>query len=255
LARFLHIKRRHLVCTVVERFLKIEKGKMSTNIYNPKVFRKIFANEKNVALTTDFVNACLEKVDYKCIENPRIVEPYSPSELCNRHIGSEYFLKVDFCEAFPRDRIFVESRHERNSILRDGLVFYAASRAKNVTDKENNKHVYFENFFIVNIVFYDAFPDFEEYRHTFGVEFNPPMQYFKDRIDVVVEVGKFLKNSAELVYDNSRLAQWIRAIDTLNRNTDFSNFATDSVFCALQDEANLCKMENAACLPPHSIRS
>ena len=228
---------------------------MSTNIYSPQIFRKIFANEKNVALTTDFVNACLEQIDSKCIENPRIVEPYSPNEFCNRHISSEYLLKVNFCEDTPQDRVFVESRHERNSILRDGLVFYAANHAKNVTDEEKNKYVHFEKFFVVNIIFYDVFPDSEGYCHTSWFEFSHPMQYFDKWFDVIIEVGKFLKKSSEFADDNSRLAQWIRAIDTLNRNADFSRFATDPVFCALQDEVNLCKMENAACLPPHSMCS
>ena len=40
--------------------------------------------------------------------------------------------------------------------------------------------------------------------------------------------------------DNSRIAQWLRAIDTLNREADFSEFAADPVFKVLQNEVKLC---------------
>ena len=41
-------------------------------------------------------------------------------------------------------------------------------------------------------------------------------------------------------FDKCRIAQWLRAIDTLNREADFSEFATDSVFRVLQNAVKLC---------------
>ncbi|MCI6437114.1 hypothetical protein, partial [Fibrobacter sp.] len=53
-------------------------------------------------------------------------------------------------------------------------------------------------------------------------------------------VNKFLKQKEKFEGDNSRIAQWLRAIDTLNREADFSEFAADPVFKVLQNEVKLC---------------
>ncbi len=39
--------------------------------------------------------------------------------------------------------------------------------------------------------------------------------------------------------DQSRLAQWLRAIDTLNHEADFSGFSSDPIFKVLQEEVRL----------------
>lgn len=56
----------------------------------------------------------------------------------------------------------------------------------------------------------------------------------------LIEVNKFLKQKERFAGDNSRIAQWLRAIDTLNREADFSEFAADPVFKVLQNEVKLC---------------
>lgn len=56
----------------------------------------------------------------------------------------------------------------------------------------------------------------------------------------LVEVNKFLKHTEQFAGDRSRIAQWLRAIDTLNREADFSEFASDPVFRVLQNEVKLC---------------
>ena len=66
------------------------------------------------------------------------------------------------------------------------------------------------------------------------------MSYFDRQTVTLVEVAKFLKNAKDYVGDNCRLAQWLRAIDTLNREADFSEFASDPVFRVLQNEVKLC---------------
>jgi hypothetical protein len=57
-------------------------------------------------------------------------------------------------------------------------------------------------------------------------------------------VEKFFKNSERFAGDSSRLAQWLRAIDALNREADFSEFANDPVFRVLQNEVKLCNFSS-----------
>ena len=63
--------------------------------------------------------------------------------------------------------------------------------------------------------------------------------YFDRQTVTLIEVAKFLKNAKDYVGDNCRLAQWLRAIDTLNREADFNEFANDPVFKVLQSEVKL----------------
>ena len=54
-----------------------------------------------------------------------------------------------------------------------------------------------------------------------------------------VREDKFKVND-DYDFDKCRIAQWLRAIDTLNREADFSEFASDPVFRVLQNEVKLC---------------
>jgi hypothetical protein len=60
-------------------------------------------------------------------------------------------------------------------------------------------------------------------------------------MEVPDQVGedKFKVND-DYDFDKCRIVQWLRAIDTLNREADFSEFATDSVFRVLQNEVKMC---------------
>ena len=60
----------------------------------------------------------------------------------------------------------------------------------------------------------------------------------------VVEVNKFFGHADVFASDRSRLAQWLRAIDTLNREADFAEFVTDPVFRVLQEEVKLCNFSS-----------
>ena len=74
---------------------------------------------------------------------------------------------------------------------------------------------------------------------------NQDMQlYFDKQAITVVEVQKFHKHAEAFASDNSRLAQWLRAIDALNRKADFSEFADDLVFRVLQNEVKLCNFSS-----------
>ena len=60
-------------------------------------------------------------------------------------------------------------------------------------------------------------------------------------MEVPDQVGedKFKVND-DYDFDKCRIAQWLRAIDTLNREADFSEFAGDPVFRVLQNAVKMC---------------
>ena len=56
-----------------------------------------------------------------------------------------------------------------------------------------------------------------KYRHKVQLR-NQEQRVFFDRQTVtLIEVNKFLKQKDKFAGDNSRIAQWLRAIDALNR--------------------------------------
>ncbi len=73
-------------------------------------------------------------------------------------------------------------------------------------------------------------------------------------MEVPDQVGedKFKVND-DYDFDKSRIAQWLRAIDTLNREADFSEFAGDPVFRVLQNEVKMCNFSR--CGPEKGERS
>ena len=50
---------------------------------------------------------------------------------------------------------------------------------------------------------------------------------------------KFFEQTSAFAEDRSRLAQWLRAIDTLNREADFSEYEGDPIFRDLRDAVKL----------------
>ncbi len=136
--------------------------------YNDGCIKKILASEKNLALTTDLINAALNLV------------------------GS--------------DRI--------------------------------------ENLHVISFQFFDAFKGSPNYLHTVQLRNQEQRVYFERQTVTLIEVNKFLKHAEQFKDDHSRIAQWLRAIDTLNREADFNEFATDSVFRVLQNEVKLCNFSS-----------
>ena len=63
-------------------------------------------------------------------------------------------------------------------------------------------------------------------------------------VQLFVRIPKFLKDAERFAGDSSRLAQWLRAIDALNCEADFSEFANDPVFRLLQNEVKLCRFSS-----------
>jgi len=93
---------------------------------------------------------------------------------------------------------------------------------------------------VVSFQFFDAFKESPNYRHTVQLRNQEQRVYFDRQTVTLIEVNKFLRRKEKFAGDNSRIAQWLRAIDALNREVNFSEFATDPVFKVLQNEVKLC---------------
>ena len=208
-------------------------------VYNDACFKKIFASEKNIALTTDLVNAALDLKGPDRIENPQIVNPFIPGEIGYRNSEPDLLLTNDRGGERPRDRISIEVQHEDRALFKNRVVLYVARLTSNMVKKSDPPIL--ENLNLLAFQFFNAFPwkESQKYRHTVQL-LNQDMQlYFDKQAITVVEVQKFYDHAEAFVNDHSRLAQWLRAIDTLNRGADFSEFAEDPVFRVLQNEVKL----------------
>ena len=207
--------------------------------YNDGCIKKILASEKNLMLTTDLLNAALNLVGSDRIENPKLVNPYIPGELGYRSVEPDLLLTNDRGENIPRDRISIDVQHENNdSLFNDRLVLYVARLTSSM--EKVGKFTRLENLHVVSFQFFDAFKESPNYRHKVQLRNQEQRVYFERQTVTLIEVNKFLKQKEKFEGDNSRIAQWLRAIDTLNREADYSEFAADPVFKVLQNEVKLC---------------
>ena len=206
--------------------------------YNDGCIKKILASEKNLMLTTDLLNAALNLVGSDRIENPKLVNPYIPGELGYRSVEPDLLLTNDRGEEIPRDRISIDVQHENNdSLFNDRLVLYVARLTSGM--EKVGKFTRLENLHVVSFQFFDAFKESPNYRHKVQLRNQEQRVFFERQTVTLIEVNKFLRQKDVFASDNSRIAQWLRAIDTLNREADFSEFAADPVFKVLQNEVKL----------------
>ena len=226
----------------VDAFVKEHEHK-NVYFYNDGCIKKILASEKNLVLTTDLVNAALGLIGSDRIENPKLVNPFIPGELGYRSVEPDILLTNDRDGDVPRDRISIEVQHEdNNSLFKDRLVLYVARLTSNMARKGKTPRL--ENLNVVSFLFFDAFPESANYRHMVQLRNQEQQVYFDRQTVTLIEVEKFFKDAQRFVGDNSRIAQWLRAIDTLNRDADFSEFANDPVFRLLQNEVKLCNFSS-----------
>ena len=122
--------------------------------YNDGCIKKILASEKNLALTTDLINAALNLVGSDRIENPKLVNPYVPGELGRRSIEPDLLLTNERGEV-PRDRISIEIQHEdHKSLYSDRLVFCVARLTNNMVPKGAVPKL--ENLHVISFQFFDT---------------------------------------------------------------------------------------------------
>lgn len=210
--------------------------------YNDGCIKKILASEKNLILTTDLVNAALNLIGSDRIENPKLENPFIPGELGYHNIETDIMLTNDRGEGVPRDRVSIEVQHVGGNLYKGRLVLYVSRLTSSMVKKGEPYRL--DNLNVVSFQFFDAFADSPNYRHTVQLKNQEQRVYFDQQTITLIEVAKFLKKAKDFANDNSRLAQWLRAIDTLNREADFSEFANDSVFKVLQNEVKLCNFSS-----------
>jgi predicted transposase/invertase (TIGR01784 family) len=225
----------------IDAFVKKHEHK-NVYFYNDGCIKKILASEKNLMLTTDLVNAALCLIGSDRIENPKLVNPFIPGELGYRSVEPDILLTNDRDGNAPRDRISIEVQHEEKNLFKDRLVLYIARLTSNMARKGNDPEL--ENLNVVSFQFFDAFPKSANYRHTVQLRNQETQVYFDRQTVTLIEVEKFFKDAARFAGDSSRLAQWLRAIDTLDRDADFSEFANDPIFRLLQNEVKLCNFSS-----------
>ena len=226
----------------IDTFVK-EHEHRNVYFYNDGCIKKILASEQNLMLTTDLVNAALGLIGSECIMNPKLVNPFIPGELGYRGVEPDILLTNDREGDTPRDRISIEVQHEdNNSLFKDRLVLYVARLTSNMA--RMGKVPRLENLNVISFLFFDAFPESANYRHTVQLKNQEQQVYFDRQTVTLIEVDKFFKNKQRFTGDRSRLALWLRAIDTLNRETDFSEFANDPIFKVLQNEVKLCRFSS-----------
>ena len=196
--------------------------------YNDGCIKKILANEKNLVLTTDLINAALNLIGTDRIKNPKLVNPFIPGEIGYRSVEPDLLLVNERGKNVPRDRISVDVQHETGSFFKDRLVLYVSRLTNNMVKRGDVPKL--DNLHVISFQFFNAFAELQ----------NQEQQVYFDRQTVtLIEVEKFLKNAQNFADDNSRLAQWLRAIDSLNRGADFSEYAQDPVFRLLQNEVKM----------------
>ena len=212
--------------------------------YNDACIKKILASEKNIALTTDLINAALDLVGPDCIEHPKLVNPFIPSELGYRNAEPDLLLTNDREGRAPRDRISIEIQHDSGSVYRQRVVLYVSRHVSNMVKK--NEPPVLENLNLISFQFTDAFPWrlSQDYRHKVQLYNQQKLLYYDQLAITVIEVNKFFKHAESFATDCSRLAQWLRAIDTLNRESDFSRYSSDPIFKVLQEEVKLCNFSS-----------
>lgn len=159
------------------------------NVYffNDGCIKKILASEKNLALTTDLINAALNLVGSDRIENPKLVNPYVPGELGHRSIEPDLLLTNERGGEIPRDRISIEIQHENHkSLYSDRLVFCVARLTNNMVPKGSVPQL--ENLHVISFQFFDTFKDSPNYRHTVQWRNQEQMVYFDRQTVTLVEV-------------------------------------------------------------------
>lgn len=212
--------------------------KRNVYFFNDGCIKKILASEKNLALTTDLINAALNLVGSDRIENPKLVNPYVPGELGHRGIEPDLLLTNERGGEIPRDRISIEIQHENHkSLYSDRLVFCVARLTNNMVPKGAVPQL--ENLHVISFQFFDTFKDSPNYRHTVQWRNQEQMVYFDRQTVTLVEVDKFLRQADKFASDNCRIALWLRAIDALNREADFSRYENDPMFKVLQNEVKM----------------
>ena len=214
------------ISACIEKYKKLYKF---VYIYNDNIFKMLFGNPENEKITIDFLNAVLKLDGADCIEsvtfvNPAIVAPFS------KNITSDIV-----AEDQHLDRIVLEVQHVCGDSYRDRLVLYTAKHT--VASRVKGEDYKLRNLNLISLQMFNGFPESSNYRHTIRLKNQDNEVYFDKQTITLVEIPKF--STGKYATDNSRLAEWLRVIDGLNKEEPVA-VPKESLFYQLQEKAKLC---------------
>ncbi|PWJ59770.1 MULTISPECIES: PD-(D/E)XK nuclease family transposase [unclassified Fibrobacter] len=224
---------------------KYEKQYKYVYFYNDMCAKHILTGNNDLSLVTDLANAALRLTGSDCISNPTLENPAIGGGLVHKDIEHDIFLNIPRKDAdgkkLPGDRIGIEFQHVGYDVYNNRLLFYVARDVSNSLLKGD----FYDKMPCVHLISFQMF-DYkpwktsQKYIHTVRYQ-DDEQSPFSDRQSItIVEVGKFLKHAdTDFANDSSRIAQWLRAIDTLNSNGDYTPFASDAIFSRLQKYAEM----------------
>ncbi|MCQ2103773.1 MAG: PD-(D/E)XK nuclease family transposase [Fibrobacter sp.] len=213
-------------------------------IYNDFCIKHILTGGgKDLTLVTNLANAALRLTGSDCIVNPELENPVISGGLIYKDIEQDIVISRRRKEVDSEsvDRIGLEFQHIGYDAYNNRLLFYVARHVGNML----KKGYFYDRMQNINIISFQMF-DYrpwelsQRYVHTVWFQDDEHHTFSKQQTLTIVEIDKFLKHAnTDYAADDSRLAQWLRAIDALNNNQDFSAFEGDKHFSLLQKRADL----------------
>ncbi len=201
-------------------------------VYNDSCFKKIFGDTENRALAACFLNAILNLEGPRCISKMDFIDPSVPGGPFVKSVTSDLV-----AEDPDKNRIVIEVQHKGNSTFKDRLVFYTAChtlQSKVPGDTFSLRHVDY-----IALQMFDAYSDSDDYKHIVQLKDQHNVLYHGKNVLTIVEIEKFLKGN--FGSDDSRLANWLRAIDMVNN--EFEGETRNPYLVDLQNAAKLSNFD------------
>lgn len=205
-------------------------------VYNDSVFKRIFGSVQSKDIAASFLNAVLKLDGADCISSLDFIDPSIPSGPFIKSITSDIVAKDQF-----DNRIVIEVQHKGDDEFKDRLVFYTA---RHTTQNKLPGATYeLKGLNFVALQMFDTWPASPNYRHSVQLRNQDNEVFFKKQNLILVEIKKFLRDGYK--FDESPLAQWLRAIDMINNEwTDQAATETHNpYFEPLQKLALLCNFD------------
>lgn len=202
-------------------------------IYNDAIAKTIFGTEVHEKLAIDLLNAILKFEGDNRIKKLRFSHTERGAEIGAKHANSDIIADWD------GDRIVLEFQHEGNSFFKDRLVYYMARDTIPMLHAGEKYHL--KSLYTISVQLFNEpiYSDDKNYLHSILLKDENGKVFYEKQVLKLVEVAKFLKyDDSE---DSCRLAQWLRAIDSIN-NEEERTFE-DPIFADLQKSAELCNFD------------
>ncbi|OWV07652.1 PD-(D/E)XK nuclease family transposase [Fibrobacter sp. UWH6] len=227
---------------IIERYHRLYKY---VYIYNDLCAKEILTGGgKDLSLVTNLANAALRLTGSDCISNPTLENPVVSGGYVYKDIEEDILIsrrRLDEKDEPVVDRIGLEIQHVGYDAYNNRLLFYVARHVGNML-KKGDFYDKMQNVHIISFQMFDYLPwkVSKRYVHNVRLLDDEYHTFSNQQTLTIVEVNKFLTHAdTDYAQDDSRLAQWLRAIDALNNNDDFSTFVNDRHFQCLQKYAEV----------------